>query len=61
MPTKVSIGSGMIAGLELCLQDGKLILADKTPDSRFAADVNQWNSSVSLNTSTKKKRKDAKK
>jgi hypothetical protein len=39
----ITKGSGITAGLELHLQAGKFVLADKSPDNRFAADVATWN------------------
>jgi hypothetical protein len=42
--TCVSKGSGITAGLELCLKGGQFILVDTSLDGRFATDVVQWNS-----------------
>lgn len=56
----VSKGSGMILGLEIWVQGDRFILVDVSPDGRFAADVEEWNSK-GLNISATKKRKDAKK
>jgi|LakMenEpi03Aug12_release.lakeMendotaPanAssembly.Ray.scaffolds.fasta_scaffold6734657_1 hypothetical protein len=61
MENIVSKGTGMITGLALKISNGKFILVDTSADGRFATDVQQWNSAVGLNTTTIKKRKDAKK
>lgn len=50
----------MILGLEIWVQGDRFILVDVSPDGRFAADVEEWNSK-GLNISATKKRKDAKK
>lgn len=42
-PTPITKGSGITAGLELHLQAGKFVLADKSPDNRFATDIATWN------------------
>lgn len=64
--TLVSKGSGMVAGLEMWKitrnagpAGSCIVLVDRSPDGRFAADVTQWNSAVSLNATTLKKLKDA--
>lgn len=61
--TLVSKGSGMVAGLEMWNVTRNtgvcIVLVDRSPDGRFAADVAQWNSAVSLNAATLKKLKDA--
>jgi len=61
--TLVSKGSGMVAGLEMWKitrsAGSCIVLVDRSPDGRFAADVTQWNSAVSLNAATLKKLKDA--
>lgn len=53
----------MVAGLEMwnvTRNTGAcIVLVDRSPDGRFAADVAQWNSAVSLNVATLKKLKDA--
>lgn len=41
--TRVSSGAGMTAGLEIWNCAGQLILYDRSPDGRFAADVTTWN------------------
>jgi len=48
-PTPITKGSGITAGLELHLQAGKFILADKSPDNRFATDVTTWNKTAQSN------------
>jgi hypothetical protein len=45
----ITKGSGITAGLELHLQAGKFVLADKSPDNRFAADVATWNKPAQSN------------
>ena len=61
--TLVSKGSGMVAGLEMWKVTRTtgvcIVLVDRSPDGRFATDVAQWNSAVSLNAATLKKLKDA--
>ena len=61
--TLVSKGSGMVAGLEMWNvtrpAGSCVVLVDRSTDGRFAADVAQWNSAVSLNAATLKKLKDA--
>ena len=45
IPTLVSTGAGMTAGLELWRSSstGPFILVDTTADGRFATDVATWN------------------
>jgi len=61
--TLVSKGTGMVAGLEMWKvtrpTGSCIVLVDRSPDGRFAGDVTQWNSAVSLNAATLKKLKDA--
>jgi hypothetical protein len=42
VPTCLSRGSGMTAGLEIWRVGTTLHLYDRTPDNRFAADVTTW-------------------
>lgn len=60
-PSLVSRGSGMTAGLELWRLpiNSKIILIDRTADSRFAADVTTWNSVAGLNAADTQLLKDA--
>lgn len=64
-PIRVSCGAGMTAGLELWRCDTQMILYDRSPDGRFAADVATWNAALdkkvvaSLNTAAAKYSKDA--
>jgi hypothetical protein len=51
-PHLVSVGSGMTAGLEIWSFAGKLILYDRSADSRFTADVATWNTAAGLNKAT---------
>jgi len=59
----ISKGAGMTAGLEIHRLNNTFVLVDSTPDNRFAADVAEWNATAaaSLNVSSPKKNKDAKK
>lgn len=48
-PVRLSIGSGMTAGLEMWTINGKVALVDTSPDGRFAVDVATWNTAAGLN------------
>jgi hypothetical protein len=39
----VGRGAGMTDGLEIVSENNKFILVDKSPDGRFAVDVDTWN------------------
>jgi len=45
VPTKISAGAGITAGLELwrLTPTGPFVLADRSSDGRFATDVATWN------------------
>lgn len=49
VPTKVSVGAGITAGLELWRRTptGPFYLIDTSPDGRFAVDVETWSKSLS--------------
>ena len=59
----ISKGSGITAGLEIwALTTAKkhvYVLFDRSPDGRYATDVDEWNSAVSLNATARKIFKDA--
>lgn len=48
-PVRVSVGSGITAGLEMWRINDKVALVDTTTDNRFAADVATWNTAAGLN------------
>lgn len=48
-PVRLSTGSGMTTGLELWRIADKIALVDTSPDSRFAIDVETWNTAAGLN------------
>ena len=56
---KVSQGAGITEGLELWLYGMVFFLHDRSPDGRFAVDVNTWNSALSLNANDVKHIKNA--
>jgi hypothetical protein len=64
-PVRVSCGAGMTAGLEIWRIGAAVALYDRSPDSRFAADVATWNAPLdkkvvaSLNAAATKHSKDA--
>lgn len=47
----ITQGAGMTAGLELWRLGSVFVLRDTTPDERFAADVEIWNTGAGLNES----------
>jgi hypothetical protein len=58
-PVLVSQGAGMTAGLEIWRFHQRLLLVDRSTDSRFATDVAEWNAAVGLNAVALKRVKDA--
>lgn len=61
-PTHIATGAGITAGLEVWRSsDGHMLLIDRSPDNRFAADVSSWNAGAAagLNATATKKLKDA--
>jgi hypothetical protein len=49
LPQHLSSGSGITAGLEMWRLGSSIVLYDRSPDSRFADDVERWNTAVGLN------------
>lgn len=49
-PVRLSVGSGITAGLEMWRISNKVALVDTSPDGRFAVDVATWNTAAGLNT-----------
>ena len=61
-PIRVATGAGITAGLEVWRSpEGRMLLIDRSPDARFAADVASWNAGAAagLNATATKKLKDA--
>lgn len=58
-PERISAGAGITAGLEIWRIGAKLVLVDRSPDGRFAGDVNTWNTAAGLNAATTLLLKDA--
>ena len=48
-PQRISSGSGITAGLELWRVGASIVLYDRSPDGRFADDVERWNTAAGLN------------
>jgi hypothetical protein len=48
-PTRISIGSGITAGLELWNIVNKIAMYDSSIDKRFTVDVATWNTAAGLN------------
>ena len=49
-PVRLSTGAGITAGLEVWRVGRLLVLYDRSPDGRFADDVERWNTAAGLNT-----------
>lgn len=58
-PYRLSSGSGITAGLELWRVGRTVVLYDRSPDSRFADDVERWNTAAGLNAACTLLLKDA--
>lgn len=48
-PQRLSSGSGITAGLEMWRVGSAIVLYDRSPDGRFADDVECWNTAAGLN------------
>ncbi len=48
-PSRLSVGGGVTAGLEIWRIGTHMVLYDRSPDGRFANDVERWNTAAGLN------------
>jgi hypothetical protein len=58
-PLRLSTGSGITAGLEMWRVGRTIVLYDRSPDGRFADDVERWNTAAGLNATCALLLKDA--
>ena len=58
-PLRLSTGSGITAGLEMWRVGRTVVLYDRSPDGRFADDVESWNTAAGLNAACALLLKDA--
>ena len=58
-PQYLSTGSGITAGLEMWRIGRTVVLYDRSPDGRFADDVERWNTAAGLNAACALLLKDA--
>ncbi len=58
-PHRVSVGAGITTGLEIWRVGAHLVLYDRSPDGRFADDVERWNTAAGLNAACALLLKDA--
>jgi hypothetical protein len=58
-PLRISCGSGITAGLEMWRVGPTIVLYDRSPDGRFADDVESWNTAAGLNAACALLLKDA--
>lgn len=58
-PQRISSGSGITAGLEIWRVGPTIVLYDRSPDGRFADDVERWNTAAGLNAACALLLKDA--